>query len=89
MPTFLPRPVRYDNDVFAGRRSVLPRIGQVEEVPSNEGRPDALPPRTHVADRAPGDPERPTVDHLGVAIVRHGLCGLAHHAARREEESHD
>jgi len=60
--------VRHDNYVFAGRRSAFPPVGQVEEVPSHDGRPDALPHRAHVADRVPGDLERPAVDDLGVAI---------------------
>jgi hypothetical protein len=68
MPALWPRPVRHNNDVFAGRRSAFPPVGQVEEVPSHDGRPDSLPHRTHVADRVPGDLERPTVDDFGVAI---------------------
>jgi len=68
MPALRPRPVRHNNDVFAGRRSAFPPVGQVEEVPSHDGRPDSLPHRTHVADRVPGDLERSTVDDLSVAI---------------------
>ena len=68
MPALRPRPVAHNNDVFARRRSAFPPVGQVEEVPSHHGRPDSLPHRTHVADRVPGDLERPTVDDLGVAI---------------------
>ena len=60
--------MRHNNDVFAGRRSAFPPVGQVEEVPSHNSRPDSLPHRTHVADRVPGDLERPTVDDFGVAI---------------------
>jgi hypothetical protein len=51
-----------------GRRSAVPPVGQVEEVPAHDGHPDALPHRTHIADRVPGDLELPTVDDLGVAI---------------------
>ena len=40
MPAFRPRPVRHNNDVFAGRRGAFPPVGQVEEVPSHDGRPD-------------------------------------------------
>ena len=68
MPVLRPRSVRHNNDVFAGRRGAFPPVGQVEEVPSHNGRPHSLPHRTHVADRVPGDLERPTVDDLGVAI---------------------
>ena len=68
MPAFRSRPVRHNNDVFAGRWSAFPPVGEVEEVPSHDGRPDALPHRTHIADRFRGDPEWPTVDDLGVAI---------------------
>jgi len=68
MPAFRSRPVRHNHDVFASRRNAFPPVGQVEEVPAHDGRPDALPHRTHVADRLPGDLERPTVDDLGVAI---------------------
>src|SRR5207245_374197 len=62
MPALWRRPVRHNDDVFAGWRSAFPPVGQVEEVPAHDGRPDALPHRTHVADRLPGDLERPTVD---------------------------
>ena len=68
MPALRPRPVRHNNDVFPGRRCAFPPVGQVEEVPSHDGRPDSLPHRAHVADRVPGDLERPTVNDLGVAI---------------------
>jgi hypothetical protein len=69
MPALRPRPVRHHNHVFTGRRSAFPPVRQVEEVPTHEGRPDALPRRPHVADRAPGVRERPTVDDRGVAIA--------------------
>src|SRR5258708_17910831 len=68
MPARRPRSMRHNNDVFASRRGAFPPVGQVEEVPSHDGRPDSLPHRTHVADGVPGDLERPTVDDLGVAI---------------------
>jgi hypothetical protein len=45
MQALRPRPVAHNNDVFAGWRSAFLPVGQVEQMPSHDGRPDTLPHR--------------------------------------------
>jgi hypothetical protein len=61
----------HNHDLLAGRRSAFPPVGQVEQVPSHDGRPNSLPHRAHLADRVPGDLEWSTVDNFRVTMKYH------------------
>src|SRR4051794_21632859 len=51
-------PVRHHEEVLSSGRLCLPAVGQVEQVPALDRRPDARPERLDVGQRGRGDTER-------------------------------